>query len=63
LSKESLSFNKYSVSKLELFKACGVREALLMKRSILIYFFKTAQVILVTALVYTMYNSLPFCTK
>ncbi|TVU46233.1 hypothetical protein EJB05_05755, partial [Eragrostis curvula] len=43
LSKEALSFNKYSASKLELFKACGVREALLMKRSTFIYVFKTAQ--------------------
>uniref|UniRef100_A0A0E0FCJ2 ABC transporter domain-containing protein n=1 Tax=Oryza meridionalis TaxID=40149 RepID=A0A0E0FCJ2_9ORYZ len=33
LGKEALAFNKYSLQKLEMFKACGAREALLMKRT------------------------------
>jgi hypothetical protein len=41
--KKSLSFNKYSLPKLELFKACGAREALLIKRSMSVYAFKTVQ--------------------
>ncbi|KAG2536935.1 hypothetical protein PVAP13_9NG237000 [Panicum virgatum] len=43
LGKKSLSFNKYSLPKLELFKACGAREALLIKRSMSVYAFKTMQ--------------------
>jgi hypothetical protein len=43
--KEALALNKYSLQKLEMFKACGAREALLMKRSMFIYVFKTGQVI------------------
>uniref|UniRef100_K4A4V9 ABC transporter domain-containing protein n=1 Tax=Setaria italica TaxID=4555 RepID=K4A4V9_SETIT len=43
LDKESLSFNKYSLPKLELLKACGAREALLIKRNMFVYAFKTVQ--------------------
>ena len=50
LGKESLSFKKYSLPKLELFKACGARETLLIKRSMFVYAFKTAQVIVVRKL-------------
>jgi hypothetical protein len=46
LSKEALAFNTYSLRKLEMFKACGAREVLLMKRSMFVYVFKTGQVIL-----------------
>lgn len=42
--KSSLSFNKYSLPKWELLKACTRREFLLMKRNSFIYVFKTTQV-------------------
>lgn len=42
--KHALSFNKYSLSKWELLKACMEREYLLMKRNSFIYIFKAAQV-------------------
>lgn len=42
----ALSFSKYTLSKLEIFKACMAREVLLMKRNTLVYVFKTAQVII-----------------
>ncbi|KAK8444715.1 hypothetical protein SEVIR_9G186902v4 [Setaria viridis] len=48
--KESLSFNKYSLPKLELFKACGAREALLIKRSMFVYAFKTMQLSTIAAM-------------
>ncbi|XP_042453432.1 ABC transporter G family member 41-like [Zingiber officinale] len=41
--KHALSFNKYSLSKWELLKACMEREYLLMRRNSFIYIFKTAQ--------------------
>jgi hypothetical protein len=52
LDKESLSFNKYSLPKLELLKACGAREALLIKRNMFVYAFKTVQVILFRNIVF-----------
>jgi hypothetical protein len=55
--KKSLSFNKYSLPKLELFKACGAREALLIKRSMSVYAFKTVQVILIIKIISTKCNS------
>lgn len=42
--KGALSLTKYSLTKWELFKACSVREFLLMKRNSFIYVFKTTQV-------------------
>jgi len=57
LGKKSLSFNKYSLPKLELFKACGAREALLIKRSMSVYAFKIVQVMLVTKIICTKCNS------
>jgi len=45
LGKESLSFNNYSLSTLELLKACGARETLLIKRNLPFYAFKTMQVV------------------
>uniref|UniRef100_A0A0E0HJ07 ABC transporter domain-containing protein n=1 Tax=Oryza nivara TaxID=4536 RepID=A0A0E0HJ07_ORYNI len=47
LGKEALAFNKYSLQKLEMFKACGAREALLMKRSMFVYVFKTGQLAII----------------
>ncbi|XVF22007.1 hypothetical protein REPUB_Repub12eG0137400 [Reevesia pubescens] len=41
--KNALSFNTYSLGKLELFKACLAREWLLMKRNSYLYAFKSAQ--------------------
>ncbi|KAF7045545.1 hypothetical protein CFC21_054641 [Triticum aestivum] len=45
--KEALAFNKYSLRKLEMFKACGAREALLMKRNMFVYVFKTGQLAII----------------
>lgn len=45
LGNESLSFDNYSLSTLELFKACGARETLLIKRNMPFYAFKTVQVV------------------
>jgi len=42
--KSALSFTSYSLTKWEMFKACSVREFLLMKRNSFIYVFKTTQV-------------------
>lgn len=42
--EHALSFNRYSLSKRELLKACIAREFLLMKRNSFIYIFKTTQV-------------------
>ncbi|OEL14622.1 ABC transporter G family member 50, partial [Dichanthelium oligosanthes] len=50
LDKESLSFNKYSLPILELFKACGAREALLIKRTMSVYAFKTAQLSIIAVI-------------
>ncbi|PUZ75756.1 hypothetical protein GQ55_1G232600 [Panicum hallii var. hallii] len=47
LSKEALAFNTYSLRKLEMFKACGAREVLLMKRSMFVYVFKTGQLAII----------------
>ncbi|KAM7276688.1 hypothetical protein ACFE04_018554 [Oxalis oulophora] len=44
--KNALSFNIYSVKKWELFKACLMREWLLMKRNSFVHVFKSAQVLL-----------------
>ncbi|OEL25422.1 ABC transporter G family member 50, partial [Dichanthelium oligosanthes] len=48
LGKEALAFDKYSLRKLEMFKACGAREALLMKRSMFLYVFKTGQLVIIS---------------
>lgn len=42
--KNALSFEKYSLTKWELFKACTMREILLMKRNSFVYVFKSTQV-------------------
>uniref|UniRef100_A0A0E0MMX0 ABC transporter domain-containing protein n=1 Tax=Oryza punctata TaxID=4537 RepID=A0A0E0MMX0_ORYPU len=47
LGKEALAFDKYSLPKLEMFKACGARETLLMKRSMFVYVFKTGQLAII----------------
>jgi len=45
--KVALSFNKYSLGKWELFKACFGREWLLMKRNSFVYVFKEKKLIVV----------------
>jgi hypothetical protein len=42
--KDALSFSIYSLSKLDLLKACFARELLLMKRNAFLYITKTIQV-------------------
>ncbi|KAK8998889.1 hypothetical protein V6N11_070068 [Hibiscus sabdariffa] len=45
--RDSLSFKRYSLSKWELFKACSMREFLLMKRNAFLYVFKSVQLLMV----------------
>jgi hypothetical protein len=42
--KDALSFNIYSLSKMDLLKACFARELLLMKRNAFLHITKTIQV-------------------
>ncbi|KAK7264776.1 hypothetical protein RJT34_32386 [Clitoria ternatea] len=53
--KDALSFSKYSLGKLELFKACMRREILLMKRNSFIYVFKTAQLTITAIITMTVF--------
>ncbi|MBA0569898.1 hypothetical protein Golob_003597 [Gossypium lobatum] len=45
--RAALAFHKYSMSKMELLKACWDKEWLLIKRNSFIYVFKTVQIIIV----------------
>ncbi|TYG97908.1 hypothetical protein ES288_A10G075400v1 [Gossypium darwinii] len=45
--KAALVFSRYSVTKLELLKACWDKEVLLMKRNSFFYIFKTTQIIII----------------
>uniref|UniRef100_A0A6N2LL61 ABC transporter domain-containing protein n=1 Tax=Salix viminalis TaxID=40686 RepID=A0A6N2LL61_SALVM len=51
--KGALSLTKYSLTKWELFKACSVREFLLMKRNSFIYVFKTTQLLIIASITMT----------
>lgn len=53
--KNSLSFSKYSLGKLDLFKACMKREILLMKRNSFIYVFKTVQLTITAIITMTVF--------
>ncbi|KAH9288622.1 hypothetical protein KI387_032739, partial [Taxus chinensis] len=53
--KASLVLSKYSVPKMEIFKACFDKEWLLLKRNSFIYIFKTVQIILVAFVVSTVF--------
>ncbi|XP_028241531.1 pleiotropic drug resistance protein 3-like isoform X2 [Glycine soja] len=53
--KNALSFSKYSLGKLDLFKACMKREILLMKRNSFIYVFKTAQLTITAIITMTVF--------
>ncbi|KAG6669262.1 hypothetical protein I3843_01G223600 [Carya illinoinensis] len=53
--RAALVFNKYSVPKMELLKACFDKEWLLMKRNSFFYVFKTIQIIIVAVIASTMF--------
>ncbi|KAK9281909.1 hypothetical protein L1049_004817 [Liquidambar formosana] len=53
--KAALIFTKYSVPKMELFKACYNKEWLLIKRNSFIYVFKTVQIIIVAIIASTVF--------
>ncbi|KAJ1403026.1 P-loop containing nucleoside triphosphate hydrolase [Sesbania bispinosa] len=53
--KSALSFSKYSLGKMELFKACMKREILLMKRNSFIYVFKTVQLTITAIITMTVF--------
>ncbi|KAK8562189.1 hypothetical protein V6N12_049236 [Hibiscus sabdariffa] len=53
--KAALVFSRYSVTKLELFKACWDKEVLLIKRNSFFYIFKTTQIIIVAFFASTVY--------
>ncbi|TYG75927.1 hypothetical protein ES288_D03G072100v1 [Gossypium darwinii] len=51
--KDALSFKPYSLSKWELFKACSMRELLLMKRNSFTYVFKSVQLVIIASITMT----------
>ncbi|KAH1114108.1 hypothetical protein J1N35_007486 [Gossypium stocksii] len=51
--KDALSFKSYSLSKWELFKACSMRELLLMKRNSFTYVFKSVQLVIIASITMT----------
>ncbi|KAH9312808.1 hypothetical protein KI387_027843 [Taxus chinensis] len=53
--KASLVLSKYSVPKMEIFKACFAKEWLLLKRNSFVYIFKTVQIIIVAFIVVTVF--------
>ncbi|XP_047315156.1 pleiotropic drug resistance protein 3-like [Impatiens glandulifera] len=53
--EEAISFNEYSLSKWDLFKACMSREVLLMKRNSFVYVFKTVQIVVTSVLTMTVF--------
>lgn len=53
--RAALSYSRYSVSKMELFKACFSREWLLMKRNSFVYIFKGVQLVIVAFIAMTVF--------
>ncbi|XP_031274838.1 pleiotropic drug resistance protein 3-like isoform X2 [Pistacia vera] len=53
--KDALSFDMYSISKWQLFKACMSREFLLMKRNSFIYVFKIVQILIIATITMTVF--------
>ncbi|XP_027329792.1 pleiotropic drug resistance protein 3 [Abrus precatorius] len=53
--KDALVFRKYSLTKWELFKACMMREILLMKRNSFVYVFKSTQLVIVAFIAMTVF--------
>ncbi|KAL4369487.1 hypothetical protein GQ457_05G024330 [Hibiscus cannabinus] len=54
--KDALSFKSYSLSKWEIFKACSMREILLMKRNSFTYVFKFVQLVITAAITMTVFH-------
>eukprot|EP01018_Ginkgo_biloba_P025406 Gb_34606 [translate_table: standard] len=55
IHKAALALSKYSVTKMEIFKACFAKEWLLVKRNSFVYVFKTVQMILVGLITVTVF--------
>ncbi|KAM7279784.1 hypothetical protein ACFE04_006918 [Oxalis oulophora] len=53
IKKNALSFEKYSLSRRELFKACAIREFRLMKRNSFVYVFKSTQLVIIASVTMT----------
>ncbi|XWS53453.1 hypothetical protein CRYUN_Cryun10bG0002700 [Craigia yunnanensis] len=53
--KNALSCKSYSLSKWELFKACSMRELLLMKRNSFTYVFKSVQLVIIASITMTVF--------
>ncbi|KAJ0079826.1 hypothetical protein Patl1_23926 [Pistacia atlantica] len=53
--KDALSFNVYSLSKWQLFRACMSREFLLMKRNSLVYVLKISQLFVIALITYMVF--------
>ncbi|KAH7835709.1 hypothetical protein Vadar_029098 [Vaccinium darrowii] len=53
--RSAISFNTYSLSKWELFKACMSRELLLMRRNYFLYIFKSAQLTMTASITMTIF--------
>ncbi|XVF47847.1 hypothetical protein PTKIN_Ptkin03bG0143400 [Pterospermum kingtungense] len=53
--KNALSFNQYSVSGWEIFRACMSRELLLMKRNSFLYIFKLVQLVIIALVTMTLF--------
>ncbi|MED6182883.1 drug-responsive transcription factor pdr3 [Stylosanthes scabra] len=53
--KNALAFRKYSLTKWEMFKACIMREFLLMKRNSFVYVFKSTQLVIVASIGMTVF--------
>ncbi|KAK8713618.1 hypothetical protein V6N13_148830 [Hibiscus sabdariffa] len=53
--KAALVFSRYSITKLELLKACWDKEVLLIKRNSFFYIFKTTQIIIISFFASTVY--------
>ncbi|KAH9312921.1 hypothetical protein KI387_027956 [Taxus chinensis] len=53
--KASLVFSKYSVPKMEIFKACFAKEWLIFRRNAIIYLFKTVQIMFLSIVAVTVF--------
>ncbi|XVE82355.1 hypothetical protein DITRI_Ditri15bG0142000 [Diplodiscus trichospermus] len=53
--RNALSFKSYSLSKWDLFKACSMRELLLMKRNSFTYVFKSVQLVIIASITMTVF--------
>ncbi|XP_022749067.1 pleiotropic drug resistance protein 3-like isoform X2 [Durio zibethinus] len=53
--RNALSFKSYSLNKWELFKACSMKELLLMKRNSFTYVFKAVQLVIIASITMTVF--------